>query len=266
MSAATSTTTTEHSTHDELLVEAIAVLTKAARRTQVVLDRDGGRRELPADWAEFVALALAGAAANVGGVETALAGRSGSWEADFTRQLLTGTVGHAGEYLWEHRTEPFAITLYVDEILTDVGGWKPYEDADQELDGRLAGLPSAPSWEAAQKLPPLTDEQEQLIDEVEGLRDRLEAQRLTDWAAYGEALKAAVLAAVPGRLPGLTVPVEVTVDLETFRAKRYEPYWPDLEWELVGEVIAATPVPPRDGCPPLDRLQQPIDGEETTRA
>src|SRR4051812_25004805 len=86
----------------QLLAEAIRVLTAAARLTRPVLERDeqasetegtpvwadSGRTE-PDDWAEFVSQALAGAAANVGGVETALAGRPGSWEADFTRQLLT---------------------------------------------------------------------------------------------------------------------------------------------------------------------------------
>jgi hypothetical protein len=91
-----------------------------------------GRRE-PSDWAEFVPLALAGAAANVGGVEAALAGRPGSWEADFVRQLLTGTVGHDQECLWEHRTEPLAITLYVDKILDDLGVEAAYQDADNEL-------------------------------------------------------------------------------------------------------------------------------------
>ena len=36
---------------------------------------------LPIDWAAFVTLALAGAAANIGSVYRILAGRPGSWEA-----------------------------------------------------------------------------------------------------------------------------------------------------------------------------------------
>jgi hypothetical protein len=36
----------------------------------------------PADFAEFLTLAVASTAANVGGVEELLAGRPGSWEAD----------------------------------------------------------------------------------------------------------------------------------------------------------------------------------------
>jgi hypothetical protein len=60
-----------------------------------------GRREadpdprvaLPIDWAEFVTLALAGAAANIGGNEQILACRPGSWEAERVRQTLQSTVG-----------------------------------------------------------------------------------------------------------------------------------------------------------------------------
>src|SRR5437868_348909 len=85
----------------QLLAKAIEVLTAAARLERPVFEldeqataaegtpvyRQSGRFE-PDDWAEFVSQALAGAAANVGGVERVLAGRPGSWEADFTRQLL----------------------------------------------------------------------------------------------------------------------------------------------------------------------------------
>lgn len=83
---------TEGRTYEQLLAAAVEVLTAAARR--------------PGDWAEFVTLALAGAAANVGGVETALAGRPGSWEADGVRNLLYATVGHDEHDLQRHRTEP----------------------------------------------------------------------------------------------------------------------------------------------------------------
>lgn len=73
-----------------VLQEAVAVLTEAARLRRTVLRPVEGRpgrwendpqRTEPTDWAELVTLALAGAAANVGGIDTALEGRSGSWEA-----------------------------------------------------------------------------------------------------------------------------------------------------------------------------------------
>ena len=83
------------------LADAIAAMTEAARipRPRLTQNDAGEWVEDPAaapeqmDWAEFVTLALAGAAANLGGIEAALNGRSGSWEAAGVRQLLESTVG-----------------------------------------------------------------------------------------------------------------------------------------------------------------------------
>ena len=137
---------------EQVLADAVRVLTEAARLTRPVLERatagadgdqpewvDSGRRE-QADWAEFVTLALAGAAANVGGLEAALAGRSGSWEAEGVRNLLTSTVGHDEAVLLEHRTEPVVVEVYVDEILSDQDAWKAYDDATQELNRRYEAI------------------------------------------------------------------------------------------------------------------------------
>ena len=91
---------------DEVLADAIRVLTEAARLRRPVLQQTGDGewephpfRTEPADWAEFVTLALAGAAANVGSVDRALEGRPGSWEASLVRQLLAGTLGEGDEHL-----------------------------------------------------------------------------------------------------------------------------------------------------------------------
>lgn len=238
--------------YGELLAQAIKVLTEAALQTRPILERDEeasaaaghpvwketDRRE-PIDWAEFLSQATAAAAANIGGVDAILAGRPGSWEADYVRQLLTGTVGHDEEHLLEHRTEPVVVDLYVDEILVDVGYWKLYDDAVQKLDRRHNEIPDG------------TEAYERLVDEVAELEEQLEQQRLADWAAYGAALKANVEAAA-ARRPGLTVPVVVNVDLATFRRQR-----PDLErWglsdQLVAEAIDATAMP--GDRPPLDRI------------
>ena len=62
----------------------------------LVVARDGG------DVAEFVSLALASAAAELGSTEALLAGRSGSWEASHVRDLMAGTVGPDDEHLAEH--------------------------------------------------------------------------------------------------------------------------------------------------------------------
>ena len=63
--------------------------------------------------------ARVGAAANIGGIDAILNGRSGSWEADGVRQLLFSTVGADEAQLWAHRTDPIEITLYVDELVID---------------------------------------------------------------------------------------------------------------------------------------------------
>ncbi|NHA02120.1 hypothetical protein G5V59_27455 [Nocardioides sp. W3-2-3] len=80
--------------YEARLQEAISALTAAARipRPRITQNEAGEWVEddqAPAeqmDWAELVTLALAGAAANLGGIEAALGGRSGSWEAEGVRQ------------------------------------------------------------------------------------------------------------------------------------------------------------------------------------
>lgn len=67
--------------YEQMLHDAIDVLTEAARLgCRPTGDPCRGRGQI--DWAEFVTLALAGAAANIGGVESVLAGRPSSWEAE----------------------------------------------------------------------------------------------------------------------------------------------------------------------------------------
>ncbi|MFF2773117.1 hypothetical protein ACFVUP_39070, partial [Streptomyces bacillaris] len=91
----------------DVLDDAIAILTEAGRRRRPRLHQTaGGKVEAhptetdPADWAEFVTLALAGAAANLGGIDAALAGRPGSWEASKVEDLLYATVGTDQADLW----------------------------------------------------------------------------------------------------------------------------------------------------------------------
>ncbi|MGL4174315.1 MAG: hypothetical protein ACRCTR_09670 [Actinomycetota bacterium] len=261
-----------------VLAHAVAVLTEAARLTRPVLAPDPtatatttgttcgpvwvetGRRE-PVDWAELVAAALAGAAANVGGIETALAGRPGSWESDSVRDLLTGTVGYDEEHLYAHRTEPVVVQVYVTELMVDLGTWSAYDDASHELDRRydalgLTSASSSTSDQADQWAEPATADQEREQERqalaIEALDDRLEAQRLQDWADYGQALRVSIEAAA-ARRHGLAVPVLVEVNLHDYRhPDRPEPAW-DLAEQLLQEAIDATPLP-GNGQPPLDRL------------
>lgn len=260
---------------EDVLADAVRVLTEAARLTRPVLRRDetaaadpgqlgridSGRRE-PADWAEFVTHALAGAAANIGGIETILAGRPGSWEADGVRNLLAATVGPDERYILEHRTEPLVIELNIDELLVDLGAWNPYADANRELARRYdaigiptaTGLPGAVTVDVLTRLEPASEKQERQADEIAELEERLERQRLQDWAAYGQAMQAAVEAEA-ARLPGLTVPVVVRVDVDSFRRadERGVDTW-GLADRLREAAIQVTAVP-GDGRPPLERLQ-----------
>lgn len=125
----------------EVLADAIRVLTEAARlrRPALTKDADGAWREHPthtrqADWAEFVTQALAGAAANIGSVDAALAGRPGSWEADAVHNLLHSTVGYDEQYLFGHRTEPLRVVVDVEQILDDLDITLLYDDAEAALD------------------------------------------------------------------------------------------------------------------------------------
>lgn len=133
------------------LAEAVRVLTEAAqlprpqlRRTDVgtwVEDPEGAVEQT--DFADFIAGALTAVAANVGGREELLAGRSGSWEADLVRQLIAGTAGYENEHLWPYRTHPLTMTLYIEEIVSDLSwsleGQRPTMDyiaAEEEVTRR----------------------------------------------------------------------------------------------------------------------------------
>ena len=87
----------------------------------------------PADWAEFITLAVAGAAANVGSIDRALEGRPGSWEADAVRSMLLSTVGEDSAELLRHRTEPIRVVLRPAEILSDLGYAALYDESRQIL-------------------------------------------------------------------------------------------------------------------------------------
>jgi hypothetical protein len=329
-----------HAAYQAKLADAIRALTDAAllprprlRRTEEgnwVEDTTAAPEQ--SDWAEFVTLALAGAAANLGGIDAILAGRSGSWEAESVRQLLFSTVGADEAQLWEHRTEPIEITLYVDELVIDRAyeAVEQYNAAEDEITRRYdaesesdidesrykwvydrteAGDfvprdPAAPawSWEAwragldpespedyrraveeslrsgvglftgqagdatvayVSKTPELDAEFDRLVAEHESriaaigdLEEELTQQRLREWTAYGEALKARI-ESMAAATPGLNVPVHVTVDVETHRgANSQEGFWNSLESRLIDAAVMDTPTPADLPGTPLQRLEQ----------
>src|SRR3954451_2806122 len=121
---------------DELLATAVRVLTEAARLRHFSGAGTGQEATVPVDFAEFVSLAVAGATANVGGIDAVLAGRPGSWEAGYVRDMLVSTVGWDEEYLWEHRTEPLVIRIDVDVILSELGIAGLFDESDAEITHR----------------------------------------------------------------------------------------------------------------------------------
>lgn len=121
---------------------------------------------------------------------------------------MISTVGVDGLQLLRHRTEPVVIDVYVDELLLDAGAWTAYDQAVEELHRREVAL-------CADTEGPMAPEQERECDAIGDLDDRLEVQRLADWAAYGEALRAHIEVAA-GQLVELTVPVVVRVDVDVF--------------------------------------------------
>lgn len=270
---------------DDVLADAVRVLTEAARLRRPVMRRsDDGEWEPhplqtePADWAEFVTLAVAGAAANVGSIDRALEGRPGSWEADLVRGMLVSTVGEDPAELLRHRTEPIRVVLRPAELLQDLGYGVLYEESRRSLQAeqdrhlwryRLgedrtwtpldSGAPAwadafdedadtDPEWQRTALPGSVTTVPRSAEDEVawEALLDRegaLEALEYEqDPRAYGEALKAAVLAEAASRYPG--VPVEVTLDIDERTWRGDSPYWGATPEEaLIDAAVSMTALP-----------------------
>jgi hypothetical protein len=208
---------------EQFLVDAVTVLTAAARTGS--------------DFAEFVAHAVAGVAANLGGIEELLAGRPGSWEAHYVRELLTATVGHDEQYLHQHRTEPVVIRVHVDDVLTDLGYADLYYlDADIELNRRQDAIyATAPAG--------LTVAQQAALTQLEQLRERIDAQRRADWTGYGAAFAENVRRVAAEALPGLAVPVEVVIDHDWRNELGSGTDSLSLEFRIWDRARARTPLP-----------------------
>ncbi len=252
--------------YDQLLGDAITALTAAARLTCTERWPGGTAPRRPCDWAEFVTLALAGAAANIGSIETVLAGRPGSWEADAVRRLLTATVGPDEQQLLAHRTDPVVVSINVDDMMVDLGAWRAYDDACDALQRRYDDLglsdvrrTSGPALDVLANLAAATPEQERGCEQIAELEERLEQQRQQDWAAYGAALAAHIEAQV-ARIEGLRVPVVVHVDVDPVPTAGPPGTWgsgvgESLSERLLNAAVQATPLPGH-GRTPLERLEQ----------
>lgn len=90
-----------------------------------------------ADFAYFLSSALRATVANVGSIDTALAGRSGSWEANKVAELLHDGAGNDRAELVQFRTERVVVPLNVEELVDeawqgnhDTGELFPYGEAE----------------------------------------------------------------------------------------------------------------------------------------
>lgn len=265
------TTPHQRSTHHratayaQLLGDAVTVLTAAARLTCSGNWRDGTKPAGSCDWAEFVSLALTGAAANLDDVEAVLAGRPDSWEATAVRSLLSSTVGSDEQQLRGHRTKPVVVKINVDDMMVDLGAWQAYDEATDALQRRyrLLGLAHVTPMPGAARtvlaaLPAATAEQELGCERIAELEEHFERQRQQDWASYGAAL-ADHIRAHATRTAGLAIPVVVTVDVDLIPAIAGGTWGSGLGDSLpellLQAAVEATPLPGH-GRSPLERLEQ----------
>lgn len=118
------------------VAQAIAALTVAARQTRVIGHGTANESTVPADFAEIACQVLASVAANVGGVENLLSGRSGSWEASLVRQIIESTAGDDPEALQCYRTEPVRLYIDVEDAFHHFGLSDLYDEAIRVFDER----------------------------------------------------------------------------------------------------------------------------------
>lgn len=95
------------------------------------------------DVAEFAALALASAAANVGGIDRLLAGRPGSWEAELVAGLVNGTILDEPDELARRRTATVVVSINVAEIVEDRLNLLGLNDAIARIDNHYDDLDDA---------------------------------------------------------------------------------------------------------------------------
>lgn len=118
------------------IADAIAALTAAARRERTIGAGTPSEHTEPVDFGEIACHVITAVAANVGGVEALLAGRPGSWEADYVRQIVRSTAGDDDTELMRYRTEPVRIEVDVEDVFYEFGLTDLYDRDVDELGNR----------------------------------------------------------------------------------------------------------------------------------
>lgn len=118
------------------IADAIAALTTAARRERTIGAGTPNEHTEPVDFGEIACHVITAVAANVGGVEALLAGRPGSWEADYVRQIVQSAAGDDDAELMRYRTEPVRIEVDVEAVFYEFGLTDLYDRDVDELGNR----------------------------------------------------------------------------------------------------------------------------------
>lgn len=200
------------------LAEIIRRLTAIARRTHTTPSGEERRH----DFGEVISIAVTATAANLGGVEELLAGRPGSWEADYVRQIVNHSAAE-GE-LDRYRTEPVMLLLDPDSVFEDAGLKDLYDNEDSELSGGYANGTE----------PDDNGENDAVIDSK---RAALEAGYNAALDSYFTAYVETIRQVAAER--GISVPVEVKRVVDYW----IEPYGESLADSLHAAARKRTPLP-----------------------
>lgn len=201
------------------VAHAVRALTAAALETYPTAD--GPQRY---DFGEIACRVLTTVAANLGGVGPLLAGRPGSWEAEYVRLLVHSTTPE--DELLAYRTEPVELWLDPAGVLRHLGVEALYEQARDAIFARY-------------------DRDDEQAEAIEAQVDALDRLWEADLAAYAAAYTDTVRGAAAEL--GITVPVEVDLVYGGHR----DPDWDTLAERLHDAARAGTPLP-TSGLPPCD--------------
>ncbi|CAM5540228.1 hypothetical protein [Leifsonia shinshuensis] len=226
-------------TEPDPVADAIAALTAAARQTRV---RGAGTDQAtvePVDFGEIACHVITRVAANLGGVDALLAGRPGSWEADYVRQIVQSTAGDDPDELLRWRTEPVRLPFDVEDEFYDFGLGDLYDqDRDSAADATFVEGLSDDQAAAA----------ESIVDAIEALWEQ-------DKVAYTAAYLAAARRYLTDR--GATVDVELAAPIAGAAAT-----WDDLTDQMQQYARSHTPLPATGAIPdysdgtPADALRR----------
>src|SRR5690606_37979737 len=121
---------------------AIDALTQAARLSWPAhtVTAAGTERHMPQsrmDAADLIGDVVTATAANLGGIDELLAGRTGSWEAALVRQMLEGATGGDEAVLAEYRTDPITVEVDPYLLLKDTGVLDRWEEQERSAIGAV---------------------------------------------------------------------------------------------------------------------------------